>query len=249
MTKFVFFSNRVERWKKDLATLWGSFDICPCLSHLKLPGHSPTVLTSISSFKVWGNTWDPCHDMAYLLVHLGSTSEERQYSVSLVWVSPKQPRASTMEQVVERLATCPSSGEDWPYALAQLYEGSGHVPLPKGKHLGILPQGKAEETFCGLIGQLDIHQLLSAGPQVVYPSGLNGHDEPTITTLPEPLSSGTSIICNEHPYLEIDILPREASDTKVLPIGKVSITQTTTPPESYHNPEGSMMADVNQLLE
>ena len=154
-----------------------------------------------------------------------------------------------MEEVVEKLAAYPSSGTDWPYILAQLYEGSGHTQIPKGKHMGILPQGKAEETSCGQISQLDVCQLLSAGPQVVYPSGLNGHDEPIITTLPEPLSSGTSIISNEHPYLEIDIPPREASDTKVLPIGEVSLTQTTTPTGSSHNPEGSMTAEVNHLLE
>ena len=119
--------------------------------------------------------------------------------VSLVWVNPNQTRTSTMEEAVEKLAACPSSGTDWPYALAQLYEGSGHAPLPKGKHLGILPQGKAEETSCGQISQLNICQLLSTGPQVVYPLGLNGHDEPIITTLPEPLSSGISIIASKHP--------------------------------------------------
>ena len=87
--------------------------------------------------------------MAYLLVCLGDTTEERQYGVSLVWVNPNQTRASTMEEAVEKLAACPSSGTDWPYAQAQLYEGSGHAPLPKGKHLGILPQGKVEETSWG----------------------------------------------------------------------------------------------------
>ena len=134
-----------------------------------------------------------------------------------------------MEEAVEKLASCPSSGTDWPYVLVQLYEGSGHMPLPKGKHLGILPQWKAEETSCGQISQLDVSHLLSTGPQVVYPSGLNRHDEPIITTLPEPLSSGTSIIASKHPYLEIDIPPNVESDTKVLPIGKASIIQTTIP--------------------
>ena len=142
------------------------------------------------------------------LVHLGNTTEERQYGVSLVLVNPHQTRTSTMEEVVEKLTTCPSSGTDWPYVLVQLYEGSGHMPLPKGKHLGILPQGKAEETSCGLISQLDICQLLSTGPQVVYPSGLNGHNEPIITTLPEPLSSGMSVIASTHPYLEINTPPK-----------------------------------------
>ena len=211
MTKFAFFSNRAERWKRDLASLWGNFDVCPHLDCLELPGHSPAELISVSSFKVWGNTQEPHHDIAYLLVHLGDTTEDRQYGVSLVWVNPNQTRTSTMEEVVEKLAACPSSGTNWPYALAQLYEGSGHAPLPKGKHLGILPQGKAEETSCGQISQLDICQLLSASPQVVYPSGLNGHDEPIITTLPELLSSSISIIASEHPYLEIDIPPKGES--------------------------------------
>ena len=115
------------------------------------------------------------------------------------------------------------------------------MELPKGKHLGILPQGKAERTSCGWISQLDIHQLLSAGPQVVYPTGLNGHREPVITTLPEPLS--------EHPYLEINIPPNGESDTKVLPIGEISIIQTTNLHNPSPNPEGSIAAEVNHLLD
>ena len=249
MTEFAFFSSRVERWKRDVATLWGNFDICPHLKCLEHPGHSPAELISVSSIKVWGNTRDPHYNTAYLLVHLGNTTEERQYGVSLVWVTPKQARASTMEEAVEKLAVCPSSGTDWPYALVQLYGGSGHVPLPKGKHLGILPQGKAEETSCGQISQLNICQLLSTGPQVVYPSGLNRQDEPIITTLPEPLSSGLSIIASKHPYLEINIPPRGESDTKVLPISTASIIQTPNPHKSPPNPEGSMTAEVNQLLD
>ena len=244
MTEFAFFSNRVEKWKKDLASLWGNFGVCPHLNHLELPGHSPAELISVSSFKVWGNTWEPCPDMAYLLVHLGNTTEDRQYGVSLVWVSPNQTRASTMEEVVEKLAICPSSGTDWPYALVQLYKGSGHAPLPKGKHLGILPQGKEEETSCGGISQLDICQLLSTSPQVVYPSGLNGQDEPIITTLPELLSSSISIIASKHPYLEIGIPPKGESNNKALPIGKASIIQATNPHKSPPKLEGSMTAEL-----
>ena len=249
MTKFAFFSNRAERWKRDLVSLWGNFNVCPCLDHLELPCHSPVELSSVSSLKVWGNTKEPHHDIAYLLVCMGSTNEDRQCGISLVWVNPKQTRASTMEEAVETLATYPSSGTDWPYALTQLYEGSHHAPLPKDKHLGILPQGKAEETSCGQISQLDICQLLSAGPQVVYPSGLNGHDEPIITTLQELLSSGTSIIASKHLYLEIDIPPKEESGTKALPIGKASIIQATNPYKSPPKLEGSMTTEVNHLLD
>ena len=136
---------------------------------------------------------------------------------------PHHTRTSTMEEAVEMLAACPSSGTNWPYTLAQLYEGSCHAPLPKDIHLGILPQGKLEETSCGWISQLDVHQLLSAGSQVVYPTGLNRQDEPIITILPEPLSSSISIIASKHLYLEIDIPPLEESDTKAPPIGKASI--------------------------
>ena len=135
MTEYAFFVNKVERWKKDMAPLWGNFNVCPHLDHLELPCHSLVELFSISSFKVWGNIQEPHHDIAYLLVCIGNTTEDRHYGISLVWVNPNQARASTMEEVVETLTTCPSSGTDWPYVLAQLYEGSHHAPFHKDKHL------------------------------------------------------------------------------------------------------------------
>ena len=144
MTKYTFCANKVERWKKDMAPLWGNFDIYPHLNHLELPCHSPAELFSISSFKVWGNIQEPHHDIAYLLVHIGNTTEDIPGMGE-----PNQARAFTMEEVVKTLTTCPSSGTDWPYALAQLYKGSHHAPLPTDKHLGILPQGKVGETSCG----------------------------------------------------------------------------------------------------
>ena len=154
-----------------------------------------------------------------------------------------------MDEAVETLTACPSSGTNWPYTLAQLYKGSHHAPLPKDKHLGILPQGKVEETSCRWISQLDVCQLISAGPQVVYPTGLNRQDEPIITTLPELLSSSISIIASEHLYLGINIPPMEESDTKAPPIGKASITMTTSPHKSPSKLEGSMTAEVNDLLD
>ena len=59
--------------------------------------------------------------------------------------------ASTMEEVVGTLSAYISSRPDWPYALAQLYKSSSHTPLSKGKHLGILPQGKVDESLYGWI--------------------------------------------------------------------------------------------------
>ena len=107
----------------------------------------------------------------------------RQYGISLVWVHPNQVRVTTIEKAVDSLTAYTSSGVDWPYALAQLCEDPHHAPLPKNKHLGILPQGKVQETFCGQISQLKVYQLLATSPQVVYPTGLNEQDEPVITTL------------------------------------------------------------------
>ena len=90
-----------------------------------------------------------------------------------------------------------------------------HAPLPKDKHLGILPQGKVEETPCGQISQLEVCQLLAAGPQVIYPIGLNGHDEPVITILPEVLDSSISLIASEHICLGlISLHPQWRNQTK-----------------------------------
>ena len=58
-----------------------------------------------------------------------------------------------------------------------------------------------------------------------------------------------SIIASKHPYLEIDIPPNGESDTKVLPIGKALIIQTTIPHKSPPHPEGSFTAEVNHLLD
>ena len=104
--------------------------------------------------------------------------------------------------------------------------------------MGILPQGKVEETSGGQISQLDICQLHSTSPQVVYPTGLNRQDEPIITTLPELLSSSISIIASEHLYLEINIHPMEESDTKALPIDEAAIIQATNPCRSLRRQHG-----------
>ena len=112
-----------------------------------------------------------------------------------------------MEEVVEKLAACTSSGTDWPYTLAQLYKGPCHAPLPKDKHLGILSQGKVDETPCVQISQIEVCQLSAPRPQVVYPIGLNGQDEPIITTLMELQGSGISLTMSAHIYLEINIPP------------------------------------------
>ena len=102
--------------------------------------------------------------MAYLLVCSEGGSEAESYGMALVWISPHQTRVSMMEEALGTLSTCISSGLNWPYIFAQLYKGSNHTPLPKDKNVGVLPQGKAEESPHGQISQLKVCQLLSAGP-------------------------------------------------------------------------------------
>ena len=64
--------------------------------------------------------------------------------------------------------------------------------------------------------------------------GLNGHDEPIITSLPELLASSVSLTTGEPVYLEIDIPPPpvEDPDQKVLPLGEVSIIMIASPHKS-----------------
>ena len=250
MTEYAFFAGKAERWEKDMMSLWGSLNICPHLNYLELPCHSSGELLSISSLKIWGDIQEPHNDMAYLLVHTGDALEAQNYSVSLVWISPTQIQASTMEEAVGTLSTYISSGPNWPYALAQLYEGSSHTPFPKDKHLGVLPQGKVEESPYGQISQLKVCQLLSAGPRVIYPVGLNGNDELVMTTLPELLHSHASITTNEHPYMRIDIPPPplEEPECTTLPVGEAHTIPAANSPNPPPKPRVNIAAEVNHLL-
>ena len=136
------------------------------------------------------------------------------------------------------------------YTLVQLYEGSSHTPLPKNKHLGVLPPGKVEESPYGWISQLEVHQLLSAGPRVIYPVGLNGNDEPVTTTLPELLHSSASITTNEHLYMRINIPPPPLEEPEHItsPVDKVHTIPAANSPETPPKPRVSIAAEVNDLL-
>ena len=250
MTEFAFFAGKGERWGKDMMALWGNLNICPHLNYLELLYHSSGELLSISHLKIWGDAQEPHNDMAYLLVCTGDASEAQNYGMSLVWISPHQVWASTMEEAVGTLSAYISSGSDWLYVLAQLYEGSNHTPLPRGKHLGVLPQGKVEESPYGWISQLEVCQLISAGPQVIYPVGLNGNDEPVTITLPESLHSGASITRNKHPYMRINIPPfsPEGSEHTTLLLGKAPDIPAANSPRTPLKPRISIATEVDDLL-
>ena len=138
---------------------------------------------------------------------------------------------------------------NWPYILIQLYEGTNHAPLPKDKHLGILPQEKAESP-CGQISQLEVCQLLSAGLQVIYLVGLNGGNQSVTIDLPGLLHGGSSVTTDKHPYMKIDIpspTPEE-QDGANPPLGGGHTTQTIAMPKTPWKPRVTLMAEVGELL-
>ena len=119
MTEYAFFAEKVDRWGKDMASLWGNFNICPQLHQLELPCHSQAELFSICSLKVWEDAQKSCHNIAYLLVRLEDTKRDRHYSISFVWVHPKSSQGgyhgrgsqkiNCLHIQWSQLALCPST--------------------------------------------------------------------------------------------------------------------------------------------
>ena len=172
----------------------GASPSAPPLQQFHIPSITPAELSSLTSLKAWGEKQKICHNITFLLILAEEEATgDRKYGLSTIWVNPCQARVHSMEEVVRELTTWVSSGPDWPYTLVQLHEDTHHVPLPKEGHLGIMPQRGAEMTACRRISQLEVCQLLISGLQVTYPIGLNGCEEPVITSLPESLANGISL--------------------------------------------------------
>ena len=166
----------------------------PPLQQFHIPSITPAELSSLTSLKAWGEKQKIYHNITFLLILAEEEATgDGKYSLLTIWVNPCQARVCSMEEVVRELTAWVSSGPNWPYALVQLHEDTHHAPLPKEGHLGILPQRGAEMTACGRISQLEVCQLLISGLQVAYPIGLNGHEEPVITSLPKSLANGISL--------------------------------------------------------
>ena len=250
MAEYAFFTQKADRWRKDMAPLWGNLNICHQICWLELPCHTQAELSSLNSLKVWGDIQKPCHDITFLLVQVEDAMGDRHYGISIVWAKPGQVRDASMEEAVKKLTACTSSGTDWLYALVHLHEGTHHVPLPREGHLGIIPQRGVEVIPCGQISQLEVCQPLAASPQVIYPIGLNGQDEPILTSLPEPLASGINLTAGEPMFLGLDIPspPMEEPDQKILPLGEVSTILIASPHKSSPKSEGSMTTEVRDLL-
>ena len=215
--------------------------------HLSLPELSGTPMSFL-----WGTTfhqWSKylgAHPEALQWHDLSLSLHRRHFGGSELWLIPSMDKSQSSlgthyGGVVGTLSAYITSRPDWPYALVQLFKGSNHTPLPKGKHLGVQPQGKAGESPYGWISQLEVHQLLSARPQVMYPVGLKGNDEPVMTTSSDLLHSTTSITTNEHLYMRIDIPPppQEEPEHTTLPVGKVHTIPAANLPKPLQSQESS----------
>ena len=141
MSEFEFFKERTDRWGDSMKALWGSLEICPPTDHIGLPHHTAGELHSIGQLKVWGDAHKLHLDMVYLLVWVDDTSEVGNYGLAIVWIDSHQTRMVLMGEALESLSSLTSKGSDWPYVLIQLYEGTNHTPLPKDRHVCVLPQG------------------------------------------------------------------------------------------------------------
>ena len=98
--------------------------------------------------------------------------------MSMVWISLNQVWVPTMEEAVGTLSACITSGPNWPYAIKQLYEGLQPYTPSQGQAFRHSAPGKGGgEPLLVQISQLEVCLLLSAGPRVIYPVGLNGNDE------------------------------------------------------------------------
>ena len=177
-------------------------------------------LHSIGHLKVWGDAQKLYLSMVYLLVWV-DTSEAGNYGMAIVWIDSHQARMVVMGKALETLSSLTPKGSDWLYILIQLYEGANHSPLPKDGHVCVLPQGEAESPS-GWISQLKICQLLSARPLVVFPAELNGGNQSVTIDLPKSLHTGSSVITDEYPYIEVNIttLVLEEQGNASLPLGR-----------------------------
>ena len=177
----------------------------------------------------------------------------RVYSLSMVWVNPYQAWVSTMEEAVKQLTTQVFTGPDWPYALVHLNGDTCHVPLPREGYLSILVEGGTSSATTRRVSQLEVHQLLSWGSQVVYLVGLNGCEVPVIASPPELLAKGANLLGGKPIYLKVDILQSvmEGPKLNVPPPGSQSSLLSASPiraPLPKAEGEVSMTMEVRQLL-
>ena len=217
--------------------------------------HCPHDPASLTHLKAWGDFKKFCSNIAFLLVlpKEGAVGE-RVYGLVMVWVHPYQARVSTIDNVAKQLAQLASTGPDWPYALVQLNRDAHQVPLPTYGHLSVTTEGNTSKVPCRKIHQLEVCQLLGSGSWVVYPEGLNGCQVPVVTSLPQSLSNGMTMLKGEPTFLQVDLSQSaiKEQESKALSHGSgLSSTPATSPTRALPpKAEGqiNMTMEVSKLL-
>ena len=254
MSNHAFFSKDPSQWEEAYQSLCGHHDICMTLERFRVASITQSELSSLTSLKAWGNLEKFRRDITFLLILTKEcTAGDIVYGLSTMWVHPYQARVSTVEETVKQLTPLISTGPDWPYTLVWLNRDAHHMPLPREGHLSILVEGSTSSVACRRIIQLEVHQLLSSGSKAIYLAGLNGCHVPMITSLPELLAKGTTMLRGEPVYLPVDI-PQSTSkgqEPKAPSHGSYSIPILTTSPIRAPPPkvEGqvSMTTEVREL--
>ena len=128
-----------------------------------------------------------------------------------------------IDDTAKQLTQLASIRPDSPYALVQLNRDACHVPLPTEGHLSVMMERSTSNVPCGNIHQLDVCQLLGSGSWVVYPEGLNGCQVPVVTSLPELLSNGVTMLKGEPTFLQQDLpnLPQRSKSLRPHPLAVV----------------------------
>ena len=80
---------------------------------------------------------------------------------------------------------------------------------------------------------------------------LNGGNQSVTIDLPESLHTGSSVITDEYPYIEVNIptlVPQEQGNA-ILPLGKKHNTATANQPKTPWKPRITLSAEVNGLID
>ena len=255
MSDYTFFLKDPGHWGKSYQSLWGHHDICPLLQWFHDAQVTQSDLTSLTHLTVWGDDERFCSNVAFLLVlPKEGIAEERVYRLAMVWVHPYQARVSTLGVAAKQLTQLASTGPNCPYTFMQLNGDACHVPLPKEGHLSDLAEECTSHVPCRRIQQLEVCQLLSSGSQVVYPEGLNGCQVLVITTLPESLSQGMTLLRGKSTFLQVDLSQSstEEQETKAPSLGDGLIPTPAGSPNWAFSPKAegqiSMTMEVSELL-
>ena len=100
------------------------------------------------------------------------------FGLATVWTHQHQSQLSSSAEAAKKLALLINLGDNWAYVFVQLNEDAQHIHLSNEGHLSAMVDGVPCQSTCRHLHQLEVHQLLQCGDQLVYPERLNGGLEP-----------------------------------------------------------------------